>query len=108
VSAARSTKDALEALEAARARGAPVDLVLKEHEPPGSSACRLLRRLAGSDELRLVPVVGGMGEMITEERAGESFGRPRFDACVPSSSPAPHRAETRQRSHPPPKKTNRA
>ena len=60
VTTARSTKEALEALEAARARGSPVDLVLKEHEPPASSAARLLRRLAASDEFCLVPVVGAL------------------------------------------------
>lgn len=35
-----------------------VDLVIKEHEPPAADAGRLLKRMARSELLRRIPVVG--------------------------------------------------
>ena len=34
------------------------DIILKEHEPPAANACRLLRKMARSEVLRRIPVVG--------------------------------------------------
>ena len=35
-----------------------VDLILKEHDPPHSNACRLLGRILEDEVLRTIPVVG--------------------------------------------------
>lgn len=39
----------------------PVDLVIKEHEPPSADAGRLLRKMARNELLRRIPVVGEFG-----------------------------------------------
>lgn len=56
----KGTAEALQLLKEQQARdGAPgVDLILKEHDPPAASACRLLTRTLEDEVLRTVPVVG--------------------------------------------------
>ena len=53
-----TTTAALHLLKEQQAKsGAPgYDLVLKDHSPPASSACRLLRRLVEDETLKTVPV----------------------------------------------------
>ena len=53
-----TTTASLHLLKEQQARsGAPgYDLVLKDHSPPASSACRLLRRLVEDETLKTVPV----------------------------------------------------
>mmetsp|Transcript_38739 Transcript_38739/g.115160 ORF Transcript_38739/g.115160 Transcript_38739/m.115160 type:complete len:161 (+) Transcript_38739:232-714(+) len=60
VHSARTTKEALRLLRPSASGVAepPFDIILKEHEPPaGSSACRLLRRMARIELLATIPVV---------------------------------------------------
>ena len=52
----RTTKEALLQL-AQQAPTAAYDLILKEHEPPRTDACKLLRRMAQADLLTTTPVV---------------------------------------------------
>ena len=57
----KSTAEALQVLKEQQARDAKsmgVDLILKEHDPPHSNACRLLGRILEDDVLRTIPVVG--------------------------------------------------
>eukprot|EP00803_Ostreobium_quekettii_P003173 evm.model.scf_4694.1 EVM.evm.TU.scf_4694.1 scf_4694:154-568(-) len=55
----KNTKEVVQALAVQRAadRPLPFDMVLKEHEPPSSNACRLLREFARRECLKTTPVV---------------------------------------------------
>ena len=57
----KSTAEALQVLKEQQSRDGSnlgVDLILKEHDPPHSNACRLLGRILEDDVLRTIPVVG--------------------------------------------------
>jgi hypothetical protein len=57
----KSTAEALQVLKEQQSRDGTnlgVDLILKEHDPPHSNACRLLGRILEDDVLRTIPVVG--------------------------------------------------
>ncbi len=59
VTAVRTSKEAFQCLSTFAGEGRPFDLVLKEHEPPQSNACRfMLRMSAQSEHFRHTPVVG--------------------------------------------------
>ncbi len=57
VTAVKTAREGLQLLVEAE-HGSNFDLVLKEHEPPGANACRLLKRMAKTDRLTRTPVVG--------------------------------------------------
>ena len=57
----KSTAEALQVLKEQQSRNGSnlgVDLILKEHDPPHSNACRLLGRILEDEVLRTIPVVG--------------------------------------------------
>lgn len=66
VHSVKTSREALQLVDAAAAAedegedGGGFDLILKEHEPPSASACRLLKRLAKTEGFhrRGPPVVG--------------------------------------------------
>lgn len=60
VTEAKSTKEVLGLLAPRGTGQRPLsfDIVLKEHEPPRSNACRLLREFIQNDGLKSTPVVG--------------------------------------------------
>ncbi|CAD7703355.1 unnamed protein product, partial [Ostreobium quekettii] len=59
VTSKKNTKEVIEALDVLRKseRSLPFDMVLKEHEPPSSNACRLLREFARDEGMKATPVV---------------------------------------------------
>lgn len=59
VTAARTCKEAMQLLATHSLNGseAPFDLILKDHEPPASNACRLLRKIAKTEHVRRIPVI---------------------------------------------------
>ncbi len=57
VTAVKTAREGLQLLLDAE-HGAGFDLVLKEHDPPGANACRLLKRMAKTEGLTRIPVVG--------------------------------------------------
>ncbi|GIL54044.1 hypothetical protein Vafri_9600 [Volvox africanus] len=56
VTAVMTAREGLQLLLGAE-HGAGFDLVLKEHDPPGANACRLLKRMAKTEGLTRTPVV---------------------------------------------------
>lgn len=56
----RTGKDALEVLDERLQAGAGpgVDVILKEHDPPGSNAVRFLQKLRETAQLTFIPVIG--------------------------------------------------